>query len=190
MMLRYIVFILSIILINSCSGKHEERMAELDSVYGVCDNPARNYKKGTKKYELCKDKERAQGESLFGFDGSLSDIISGKSDNVVYQSAVNPHLWNASLQVTQIYPLKIADNQGGFIETDWIYEANDPSKRCLLKIQVVSRDLVTTGVTSSFLCEIKQDQVWVSDQKEYIEEEKQITLKILELAGNLSKSSS
>ena len=77
-MIRYILVLMSIFLFNSCSGNHQERMEELDSVYGVCDNPARNYKKGTKKYELCKDKERAEGESFFGLDGNLSDIISGE----------------------------------------------------------------------------------------------------------------
>lgn len=189
-MIRYILVLMSIFLFNSCSGNHQERMEELDSVYGVCDNPARNYKKGTKKYELCKDKERAEGESFFGLDGNLSDIISGGDDKIIYQSNVNPYLWNAALEVTQIYPLKIADNQGGFIETDWIYETNNPSKRCLLKIHVSSKDLITTGVNSSFLCENKQDQVWISDKKDYIEEEKQITLKILEIAGNLSNTSS
>ena len=51
-------------------------------------------------------------------------ILIGKKENVVYQSNVNPYLWNASLEVTKKYPLKIADNQGGFIETDWIYENN------------------------------------------------------------------
>ena len=189
-MIRYILVLMSIFLFNSCSGNHQERMEELDSVYGVCDNPARNYKKGTKKYELCKDKERAEGESFFGLDGNLSDIISGGDDKIIYQSNVNPYLWNAALEVTQIYPLKIADNQGGFIETDWIYETDNPSQRCLLKIHVSSRDLVTTGVNPSFLCENKQDQVWISDKKDYIEEEKQITLKILEIAGNLSNTSS
>ena len=185
---KHILLLILVFFLHACSGNHEQKMAELDEIYGECDNPARNYKKGSKKYELCKDKERAGGESLFGFDGSLSDMISGKDDNIIYQSSVNPYLWNAALRVTQIYPLKIADNQGGFIETDWIYETSNPSQRCLIKIQVSSRELITTGVTSSFLCETKQGQVWVSDLKDYIEEEKQITLKILEIAGNLSNT--
>ena len=188
-MLRLFPLLLSIFVLQACSGDHQAKMAELDSVYGVCDNPARNYNKGSKKYELCKDKERAEGESLFGFDGSLSDIISGnKGDNVIYQNDVNPYLWSAALEVTQRYPLKIADNQGGFIETDWIYETNSPSQRCLIKIQILSRELITTGVSTNFLCETKQDVVWVSDIKDYIEEEKQITLKILEIAGNMSNT--
>tara|TARA_B100000989_G_scaffold268053_1_gene222505 strand:+ start:409 stop:978 length:570 start_codon:yes stop_codon:yes gene_type:complete len=187
-MLRFFVLLLTIFVLHGCSGNHEAKMAELDSVYGVCDNPARNYNKGSKKYELCKDKERAKGESLFGFQGSLQDIISGKGNNVIYQNSVNPYLWSAALEVTQSYPLKIADNQGGFIETDWIYETNSPSQRCLIKIQVLSRELITTGVSTNFLCETKQDQVWISEMKDYIEEEKQITLKILEIAGNLSNT--
>ena len=59
-----------------------------------------------------------------------------------------------------------------------------------VKNSCIIKDLITTGVNSSFLCENKQDQVWISDKKDYIEEEKQITLKILEIAGNLSNTSS
>ena len=187
-MLRLVSISLLVLFLEACSNDHNNKMAKLDSIYGECDNPARNYNKGSKKYELCKDKEKAGGESLFGLEGDINDLIFGKDENTIYQASVNTYLWKAALEVTQIYPLKIADNQGGFIETDWIYEASNPSQRCLLKIQILSRDLVTTGVSSSFLCEKKQDQVWVSDQKKYSEEEKQITLKILEIAGNLSNT--
>ena len=187
-MLRHVLILLSVLILEACTGNHNEKIAELDSIYGECDNPARNYNKDSKKYEMCKDKERGGGESLFGLEGDINDLLFGKDENTIYQASVNPYLWKAALEVTKIYPLKIADNQGGFIETDWIYEASNPSQRCLLKIQILSRDLVTTGVSSSFLCEKEQDQVWVSDQKKYIEEEKQITLKILELAGNLSNT--
>ena len=34
--------------------------------------------------------------------------------------SVNPYLWKHQLKLTKSYPLNIADNQGGFIETDWI----------------------------------------------------------------------
>ena len=30
------------------------------------------------------------------------------------------HLWKAALDVTKTYPLKIADSQGGYIQTEWI----------------------------------------------------------------------
>ena len=117
-------------------------------------------------------------------------MIGGKNKNVVYQNNINPELWRGSLEVTKKYPLKIADNQGGYIETDWIYSPGIENQRCLIKIQVVSSELITTGVTSNFLCEKKTNDTWVSDNNEYLNEEKKIILKILEIAGGLSGSTS
>ena len=114
----------------------------------------------------------------------------GKILNVVYQNNINPELWRGSLEVTKKYPLKIADNQGGYIETNWIYTPGIEDQRCLIKIQVLSSELITTGVTSTFLCENKVNQTWVSDNINYLDEEKKIILKILEIAGNLSDSTS
>ena len=113
----------------------------------------------------------------------------GRDNNeVVYLSNVNPQLWKASLEVTKKYPLKIADNQGGFLETDWIYDVNNNQQRCLIKIQVLSSDLTTTGVTTNFICETKNNVNWVPDNKDYTQESNQITLKILEIAGNLKNT--
>ena len=172
---------------QACSGNHQKRMAELDEIYGECDNPARNYNKDSKKYESCKDRERGKGESFFDLGGDLGDLIGG-GDKVIYQNSVNPYLWNAALEVTKSYPLKIADNQGEYIETDWIFEPNNISQRCLIKIQVTSEELITTGVSTNFLCEKNDNKVWISDRNKYTEEEKQITLKILEIASNLSNA--
>ena len=178
-------------LLQGCSGNLDKNMSELNEIYGECDNPANahKYKKGSKKWENCKLRERAQGESLFDLGGEINDLISGKNKNVVFQNNVNPYLWKGSLEVTKKYPLKIADNQGGYIETDWIYTQGIDNQRCLVKIQVLSSELITTGVSSNFLCENKINEVWVSDNKNYPNEEKQIILKILEIAGGLSKNS-
>ena len=76
------------------------------------------------------------------------------------------HTLEASLEVTKKYPLKIADNQGGYIETDWIYTIlNIEDQRCLIKIQVLSSELITTGVTKVFYVKIKLMNTWVSDNK-------------------------
>ena len=114
--------------------------------------------------------------------------MGGNNDNVVYLGNVNPQLWQASLDVTKKYPLKIADNQGGFIETDWIYDLNNDQQRCLIKIHVISRDLITTGVNTNFICETKNNGSWIPDNKDYIQESNQITLKILEVAGNFNNT--
>ena len=185
-----IVLLLIFFLMQGCTGTYDKNMAELDEIYGECDNPARNYNKGTKKWENCKARERAKGEAFFDIGGEINDLIKGKNNNVVFQNNINPNLWRGSLEVTKRYSLKIADNQGGYIETDWIYSPGIEDQRCLIKIQVLSSELTTTGVDSSFLCENKVNDTWISDNKNYPNEEKKIILKILEIAGGLSSSAS
>lgn len=166
-----------------CSGgKFEEQQKKLDKIYGECDNPNKNLT--TIQYNLCKDKERAGGESFFDLGGKdLRDLVSGDSGATVYQYSVNPYLWGAAIELTNSYSLKIADNQGGLIQTDWIYDETDPSKRCLIKIQILSQDLISTGVSTKFLCENRINDIWVSDKKDYSNDEKQLVLKILNLAS-------
>jgi hypothetical protein len=194
MMQRYLSLIIFSLLLflQACSGNYDKNVSKLDEIYGECDNPANasRYKKGSKRWENCKARERAQGEKLFDIRGEINDLIGGKNKNVVYQNNINPELWRGSLEVTKKYPLKIADSQGGYIETDWIYSPGIENQRCLIKIQVVSSELITTGVTSNFLCEKKTNDTWVSDNNEYLNEEKKIILKILEIAGGLSGSTS
>ena len=193
-MFKYIspIALFLVFILQSCSGNYEKNMSKLNEIYGECDNPANQsrYKYGSKRWENCKARERAQGEKLFDIGGEINDLIGGKNKNVVYQNNINPELWRGSLEVTKKYPLKIADNQGGYIETDWIYSPGIENQRCLIKIQVLSSELITTGVTSNFLCEKKTNDIWVSDNNEYLNEEKKIILKILEIAGGLSGSTS
>jgi len=160
-------------------------MAKLDQTFG-CKDPHKNLSK--RKMRDCMAKQRAGGESLFDLNDDFNKLFRQDS-KVVYQNSVNPYLWNAGLEVTKTYPLKIADNQGGFIETEWIRDSNNMNQRCLIKIQITSQELVTTGVKSSFLCETNQGDEWITDNVEYIKEANQITLKILDIAGNLSKAS-
>ena len=188
-MSKIIYFFVCLIFLYACtSGKHQDNLERLDGYYGECDNPQRVM--SGRKYKECLAKERAGGESLFDLEADFDKLLGRNSGTVIYQNTVNPQLWQASLEVTKKYPLKIADNQGGFIETDWIYDSNDNQQRCLIKIQILSKELITTGVSSNFLCENKVNETWSSDNVDYIEEEKQITLKILEVAGKLEKANS
>ena len=165
-----------IFLLQACSGTYDKNMSKLDELYGECANPANSsrYKKGSKRWERCKARERSEGERLFDIAGEINDLIGGGSNKVVYQNNINPYLWNGSLKVTNNYPLKIADNQGGFIETDWIYSLGIENQRCLIKIQVTSSELITSGVSATFLCEDKINETWVSDNKNYPDEEKKL----------------
>ena len=182
--MKNLLILLSLSILISCTGNLEKNRAKLDEVYGKCDNPARTYTE--KQYKHCVRTEYAKGESLFGLQGELNDLITGRNKDVVYQSTVNTYLWNGALDVTNTYPLKIADNQGGFIETDWINSGN--SNRCLIKIRILSNEMISTGVSTKFICETKVDGVWKNDNENYVKEEQQLTLKILEKASNLKNT--
>ena len=186
-MLRYIAVIIITSILFSCSGgnNYEKNLKKLDEVYG-CDNPMRSL--STRKYKECIAAERANNETFFDAnEKSLDFIFGGGGKNYTVQYSVNPHLWQAALQLTSSYPLKIADNQGGYIETDWINEKDTPNNRCLIKIRVLSMEIVSNGVSTNFICEEKINDQWSMIKNNFGEEEKQLTLKILNTAAELSK---
>ena len=173
---KSIVVIFLSIFLFSCTGNLEKNLSKLDEMYGYCDNPHRQF--NDREYKICKDKERAQVKGSEIKDFSLTELFS-REGSVVYQNSINPELWSAALDVTSNYSLKIADNQGGFIETDWIYDKDTPNKRCLIKIFINSSELISTGVNTKLICENKIESDWLNDQFNYKNEEKNLTLKIL-----------
>ena len=171
-----------------CGKKHQDNLKRLDEVHGVCDNPGRILTK--RQYEICKMKQRGSaGESLDVEDlsTSLGDLIKGQlgTGTVIGggTSFANRYLWQASLEVLSPFPIKIADNGGGYIETDWIVDYNQSdNKRCQIKIMVRSTELVSNGLKSTLNCQDFDGENWNSDKQKYPNEEKNITLKILEVA--------
>lgn len=177
---RLILLILLLPLFISCSGNQlEKNKTELDRIYGPCDNPLNPLKDLEKEICLAKQRGLAPGGEM-PEEFSLTDFISNRNNTSVsaYQG-VNQILWNSSLHTLKKFPIKSSDIVGGYIETDWIYDINDSSKRCLIKIQITSTELISTGVTANFLCQQKSNDVWVSDNNEYIEEAKNLKLQIL-----------
>ena len=189
-MLKHLLFLLlSVSILSSCSNEgatFDKNRAELDEVYGACDNPLRPLSK--RKYKECIAAERAGGESFFDLQGDNLNDLFNRGGNYVVQYNVNPYLWQAALDVTKTYPLKIADNQGGYIETNWINKQETPNNRCLIKVRVTSQELISTGVSTNFICEEKFNDQWTVSNNDYIEEEKQLTLKILSTAATLSEA--
>tara|TARA_Y100000996_G_scaffold409046_1_gene389089 strand:+ start:612 stop:1205 length:594 start_codon:yes stop_codon:yes gene_type:complete len=192
-MFKFLVLGLFLILSVSCSknplnGDLEKNLKELDKIYGKCDNPNRQYTKG--QYDVCKDKERAAGpDGEIGEPINITEIIENyrSGGKTVYAtSAVNTELWNASIAVLENYSLKNIDSQGGFIATDWIMDKKTPNQRCQIKVNIISQELVSNGVDVKILCEDKENTQWYGDNKSYINQEKSLTLKILEIANQLS----
>lgn len=194
---RLLVLLLSISIIASCSsgfigGNYQENLKKLDKTYGYCDNPQRNLKSDPIAYKVCKDKESAAGADGITDDDFklplLDDVLNNRSGNqqIVYNNSVNKYLWNGSLSVLSKYPLKTVDSNGGYLETEWIYEQNIDDQRCTIKIQINSVELVSTGVSTSMICQRNYNDKWVIDDEEYIDEENRITLAILAAARQFS----
>ena len=189
-----ILLFLSLFLFN-CAGTLENDLKKLDEIYGYCDNPQRNIKGN--QYQTCKAKERAAGPSgksdektAISFDTILDKVQGVTSRSPAAPASINPFLWRASLEVVAPYDLKIADNQGGFLQTEWIYDTSNPNSRCMIKIQINSVELISNGVDSFITCQRNLENIWQNDDTDYAAEEKKIILKILELAGNYSSENS
>ena len=180
------------VLILSCQGTREQELKKLDKLWGYCDNPHREFSE--LEYNTCKRKEMAKRSDDANMEPfSLTDLMDKinngfDSGTGLVNSSVNPYLWQGSIDLTSDYNLKIADATGGFLQTEWIYEENSSNKRCLIKIQIVSAEYISTGVKSSFLCENKNQDIWITDGKKYLEEEKMLTLRVLEASQKYSSS--
>ncbi len=192
------IFLITLVssIILGCGSKHQDNVAKLDEVHGVCDNPARILSK--RQYEICKMKERGNDGEPLDIDDlstSLGDLISdelGLGKTIVGGSSfANRYLWQASLEVLSPFPIKIADNGGGYIETDWIIDYNQSDNhRCQIKVMVRSTELVSNGLKSTLNCQNYDGKNWNSDKQKYPNEEKNITLKILEVAQLFSLETS
>ena len=189
----FLSLLFAFFILSSCSsglndGKVNNNLEELDKTYGKCNNPFRQMTKGQRK--ICEDKLRAAGpDGIVDDPLNITEMIENyrSGGKTVYESSsVNNELWNASLILVEPYNIKIADSQGGLIATEWIKEKNQPNKRCSIKINISSKELVSNGVQVKLLCEEKETDEWYSDDKTYPLEEKNMTLKILEIAQEIN----
>ena len=178
--------------INACTNanKSEENLKKLDKIYGYCDNPHRNIP--PKQYETCIAKQDAAGpDGEIGESVNISEIFdrfNNRSNNnqVTYLRSINADLWQGTMDVLSPYSLKLIDSEVGYVETDWIYEKNIPNKRCLIKVQITSVEIISTGVSSKLTCQSKEGDSWYNDQKDYFDQEKKLTLTILSKAKEFS----
>ena len=193
-MLKILVCFASILILSSCSqglnqGSIEKNLEATDKIYGRCNNPNRQFTEVEK--EICIAKVRAAGpDGEIGEAFNITDLIdkfNNPNKGVVYAgSNVNQFLWNGSLSVLETYPLKTVDSQGGFIASDWILNKNEPNKRCQIKVNITSQDLISTGVKTKIICQEQNNSQWYPNNEMLIEQEKKITIKILEIAQELS----
>lgn len=180
MLKKPLIFLFLSLAVMSCGvgANYQENLERLDKVYGKCDNPHRNYT--DYQYQICKSKESAGKEG----DGinltKLTEFMNGNSQGEpVYNLPVNRDLWNAALITLEDYSLKSANIENSYIETEWISNSKIDNQRCSIKVHFFNSELTATSLKTKFLCQIQSNNQWVNDNKNYLEEEKQLTLKIL-----------
>ena len=174
---------LLLFLLLGCSGNNlEKNLEKMDKSFGKCDNPNRHM--SDIEYKICKDKELTKNSKEFNLTELMDKYRTGNVGNAQY-TGYNQTLWKSALERVNNYSLKITDSQGGYIETDWIYSQEERNKRCLIKVQITSAELVSNGVVSNLICEVKDsDDNWYPDGLDYLEESKQLTLSILKNTQN------
>ena len=170
---------------------YQANLERLDKIYGKCDNPYRTYREI--EYKICKDNERAAGpDGEIGEALDINNLLSGfgkNRENIIVSADTNNFLWDASLKVMDNYSLKIIDYDGGFIETNWIMKEENINQRCLIKVHITSRELISNGVSNKIICETKKNGEWLNSKEEFLDAEKNLTLKILSTARDLSLQS-
>ncbi len=186
--MKWLSLIVLSLLFFSCSGNHQQNIANLDEIYGKCNNPLTEGTLTKRDRYICEQKQRAAGpDGVVGEAKTIGEIIediAGRNSqgNVVAYSAVNNSLWQGALKTFENHPIKNADFEGGYLETDWIY-GNPPIERCLIKARIKTIELLSNGVETKILCQSKMEDVWINQDKLYLDEEKKLTLKILENAN-------
>ena len=178
-------------IVISCSsgplgGDLRANLERDDKIYGKCNNPNRSFNIYEK--EICLQKQRAAGpDGVVDDPINITELLKFEGKEVVYAgSNVNEFLWNRSLETLKEFPLKTVDSQGSFISTEWIFEETNPNQRCLIKVNITSRELMSNGVNTKIICQRKETNEWYSSNEIFVEEEKNLTLKILEKASQLS----
>ena len=196
MIIRAFFLLLVSLIVVSCGNSsmtgsnHQSNMEKLDKIYGKCRNPYRQYKEIERR--VCEDKQRAAGpDGVVGDPINVSEImdrVRGIGGNTVAVSDTNNALWDGSLQVLNNYSLKITDFDGGYIETNWINNSDIPNQRFLVKSHITSTELISTGVNVKIICEKLINNEWYLSDENFTEDEKRLTLKILETAQTLANT--
>jgi hypothetical protein len=186
---KYLYIFSFLFFVIACSNNNlDENLKRTDKIFGKCDNPHRSLT--SREYKICKAQEMGGDPDKEPL--SLSSLITGgaSSKNVTYISSVNSNLWNASLKVLENYPIKNADSNGGYIETEAIYDQQNKNERCTIKVSILSSELLSTSVTTKIICENRVEDIWIIENENFENEEKKLVLKILSIAQELQSSNS
>lgn len=119
--------------------------------------------------------------------GKVTEIAKEKEPESEVQTpmlAVNPYLWQASLDKLSFMPLASADSKGGVIVTDWKTMTSEPNEQFKVIVKISTRELRADGVKAVVYERILQNGIWVdkdADKRLADELEKGILYKAREM---------
>ena len=134
---KYIIYLLIMILISSCSGNDTNLT---NPITGKKNNPG----------IFSKDAEKGI---------SLSDVLNPNNTDSSNLS-INGFLWRASLNVLSIAPLISTDALGGTIITDWYVNKNIKDKRIKITTFITSSELRSEGIVVKVHVQKLKNSLW------------------------------
>ena len=100
-----------------------------------------------------------------GGQSFLKDLFVGRADNNSNlkgsQLSVNPHLWQASLEIlSSTMPLASVDSSSGIIVSDWYNIKGKQNERIKISVLINSQELRADGVKVSIFKQILRANSW------------------------------
>ena len=174
LLIKLILLITTVSIIQSCSSvKTKSEQVDINDI-------------------IYSPKQRHEREIVEkGGDSFLKDIFMGGSKNnksYASQLSINPHLWQASLDVlSSTMPLASVDSNSGIIISDWYNLKGKENERIKISVLVSTQELRADGVKVSIFKQTLKSNTWknTSINPEIIQK---IERKIIKKAGALANT--
>tara|TARA_B100001029_G_C14869633_1_gene343799 strand:- start:3 stop:509 length:507 start_codon:yes stop_codon:yes gene_type:complete len=156
-----------------------------------CSSVKTETKRGDINDVIFLPRQQAEREMAEKGGGSfVRDLFIGKTDNnssgVGVQLSVNPHLWQASLDIlSSTMPLASVDSNSGIIISDWYNLKGNQDERVKISVLIKTRELRADGVKVSVFKQKLKASTWSNIKINPLIVQK-LERKIVEKAGSIA----
>ena len=172
---KFIIITISFSVLYSCSSiKTETKRGDINDVIYLPRQQAER--------EIAEKGGRSFVRDLFGTKSN-----NNRGDNL--QLPVNPHLWQASLDIlSSTMPLASVDSNSGIIISDWYNVKGNQNERVKISVLINTQELRADGVKVSIFKQKLTSNSWSNMKVDPIIVQK-LERKIIKRAGSLANSS-